>query len=93
MKNKIFLPALTVLLNLSAPCHGQEAQYRFQDATQLWHQTDNAAGLGLDSLQNRGDALFNTERQCGDCATVQEGTQTHRLRFQTERYQTIGKYL
>ena len=93
MKNKIFLPALTVLLNLSMPCHGQEAQYRYQDATQLWHQTDNAAGLGLDSVQNRGYALFNTEHQSGDYARVQEGTQTNRLRFQTERYQTIGKYL
>ena len=70
-----------------------EGRYRMDDATQLWRLTDNAAGLGLDSTRNRGYALFNGEHRSGDYARVQEGTQTNRLRFQTERYQRIGKYL
>lgn len=71
----------------------QESLYRYADATQLWRLTNNAAGLGLDSAANRGYALFNTEHRSGDYARIQEGTQQNQLRFQTERYQTIGKYL
>ncbi|MBR1485213.1 MAG: hypothetical protein IJ612_05925 [Prevotella sp.] len=73
--------------------YAQEGQYRLADATQLWRLTDNAAALGLDSTQNRGYALFNAEHQSGDYARVQEGTQTNQLRFQAERYQTVGRYL
>ncbi len=90
--NKIIL-----LLSLSTLCalstHAQEGTYRYDDATQLWRETNNAAALGLDSTRNRGYALFNGEHWSGDYARVQEGTQTNQLRFQTERYQTVGKYL
>lgn len=71
----------------------QEAPYRYADATQLWRHTGNAAALGLDSTANRGYALFNGEHHSGDYARVQEGTQTNQLRFQAERYQTVGRYL
>ncbi len=71
----------------------QEGTYRYEDAVQLWRLTDNAAALGLDSTRNRGYASFNGEHHSGDYARVQEGTQTNQLRFLTERYQTVGRYL
>ncbi len=90
--NKItLLFSLPLFSALSA--YAQEGSYRFDDATQLWRETNNAAALGLDSTRNRGYALFNGEHWSGDYARVQEGTQTNQLRFQTERYQTVGKYL
>ena len=88
-KLSIAITALTVCLTTQA----QESQYRYDDATQLWRFTRNAAGLGLDSTRNRGYALFNAEHQSGDYARVQEGTQHNQLRFQAERYQTVGRYL
>jgi hypothetical protein len=78
---------------LTATAQEGEGAYRYDDATQVWRLTDNAATLGLDSTRNRGYALFNGEHHSGDYARVQEGTQTNQLRFQSERYQTIGKYL
>ncbi len=89
MRSTILFISLLNCLMASA----QEGNYRYEDATQLWRLTDNAAALGLDSTTNRGFALFNGEHLSGDYARVQEGTQTNRLRFQTERYQTVGKYL
>ena len=85
-----------------------EAQYRYQDATQLWRLTDNAAGLGLDAgardlnkaigdpqtrVYNRGYAEFALEHRSGDYHRVQEGGQRNQLTFETERYQRIGHYL
>lgn len=90
--NKAYILSLTMVLT-ALPSMGQEGQYRLAEATQLWRLTDNAAGLGLDSTQNRGYALFNAEHQSGDYARVQEGTQTNQLRFQAERYQAVGRYL
>lgn len=84
---------LSFLFSISLIAFAQEGEYRLADATQLWRLTDNAAGLGLDSAANRGYALFNAAHRSGDYARVQEGTQTNQLRFQTERYQTIGRYL
>ena len=31
----------------------QEARYRYQDATQLWRLSGNAAGLGMDNSDSR----------------------------------------
>ncbi|MBR6190271.1 MAG: hypothetical protein IKQ59_15200 [Prevotella sp.] len=70
-----------------------EAQYRYQDATQLWRLTDNAAGLGLDNSENRGYAEFGLEHRSGDYHRVQEGGQRNQLTFETERYQHIGSFL
>ncbi len=81
------------LSSIASQASAQEASYRYFDATQLWRLTNNAAGLGLDSAQNRGYALFNAEHWNGDYTRVQEGTQQNQLRFETERYQTVGKYL
>ena len=69
-----------------------EGLYRYQDATQLWRLTDNAAGLGLDNSANRGYAEFALEHRSGDYRRVQEGGQRNQLAFETERYQKIGRY-
>ena len=71
----------------------QESAWRYADATQLWRLTDNAAGLSLDSSQNRGYAEFRLEHREGDYHRVQEGGERNSLQFFTERYQAIGKYL
>ncbi len=71
--------------------------YRYADETQLWRLGDNAAGMALDlqgdSAANRGVAYFNLHHLSGDYHRVQEGAQTNQLRFFTERYQKIDKYL
>ena len=84
---------ILLTIGLIAPIQAQESKYRYDDATQLWRLTNNPAGLGIDSSRNRGYALFNLEHQDGSYARVQEGRQTNQLRFQTERYQKVGKYL
>lgn len=70
-----------------------EAQYRYDDATQLWRNTNQAAGLSIDSAHNRGLARFDLQHQSGDYHRVQEGSQQNQLTFFTERYQRIGRYL
>ena len=74
------------------------ASYQYADATQLWRLTGNAAGLShdpetCDSSANRGVAWFDLMHRSGDYHRVQEGGQMNQLRFYTERYQKIGKYL
>lgn len=91
MNRKHTIAVMTLLACLTV--QAQESEYRYDDATQLWRLTRNAAGLGLDSTRNRGYALFNAEHRSGDYARVQEGTQHNQLRFQAERYQSVGKYL
>ena len=70
-----------------------EAEYRLQDATQTFRLTQNAAALDVDSVVNRGYAHFRFDRTVGDYARVQEGDEHNALRFETERYQRIGRYL
>lgn len=72
---------------------GGESEYQYADAVQLWRQTQNAAGMTIDSLGNRGYAAFGFMHQSGDFHRVQEGGQTNNITFFTERYQHIGKYL
>ena len=68
-------------------------KYMYLDAKALWHNTDNAAGLGLDMTANHGIANFDYSYNGGDYHRVQEGTSTHNLKFFTERYQKISKIL
>ena len=71
-------------------------KYQLADERQLWSESQNAAGLALDmrdSSDNRGLAYFDLMHHSGDYRRVQEGGQTNQLRFYTERYQKIGKYL
>ncbi|MCR5679977.1 MAG: hypothetical protein K6G08_07210 [Prevotella sp.] len=94
MTGKIVSLAISSIAAL-APlgAQAQEGQYRLQDATQLWRLTENAATLQLDSSVNRGYAEFQAEHRSGDYRRVQEGGQRNQLAFETERYQSIGKYL
>ena len=71
----------------------QESHYRYADATQLWRLTDNAAGLSLDSAEDRGIAFFDLSHREGDYRRVQEGGQRNQLQFYTERYQHVGRLL
>lgn len=70
-----------------------ESAYRYDDATQLWRLSDNAAALQMDSSRNRGMAELQLEHRDGDYRRVQEGGQRNLLAFNTERYQNVGKYL
>lgn len=71
----------------------QEAEYRYDNATQLWRLTENAAGLGIDSAHNRGYAQFDLQHREGDYTRVQQGGQQNQLEFFTERYQGLGRWL
>ena len=91
---RILLTALFISHYSLISSHAQSiAQYRYADATQLWRLTDNAAGLSLDSGQNRGVAYFDLQHHEGDYRRVQEGGQKNHLEFFTERYQKISTLL
>ena len=97
MKNKRYITILAMALTACTVYAQQTAsalgEYRFDDATQLWRLTDNAAGLGIDTTRNRGYAEIGYYHHSGDYTRVQEGTRSNQLRFETERYQKIGKYI
>lgn len=88
----VALPMGNAAQNISTDIQGQGAYY-YNDALQLWHNTNSAAGLTLDTVRNHGYAEFRMQHQSGDYHRVQEGAQTNRLSFYTERYQHLGKYL
>ena len=97
MKNKRYITILAMVLT-TCTIYAQQTvsalgEYRFDDATQLWRLTDNAAGLGIDTTRNRGYAEIGYYHHSGDYTRVQEGTRSNQLRFETERYQKIGKYI
>lgn len=97
MMNKTFL-GLMLILGCPAAATAQNSlagmgEYKYDDATQLWRNTGNAAALTVDSARNRGIAMFDLSHREGDFHRVQEGGQRNQLEFFTERYQTIGKYL
>ena len=97
MKNKRNITILAMVLTVCTVNAQQTTsalgEYRFDDATQLWRLTDNAAGLGIDTTRNRGYAQIGYYHHSGDYTRVQEGTRSNQLRFETERYQKIGKYI
>ena len=90
---------LLVVMGVFAVCmYAQQdapalSEYLYDDATQLWRLTDNPAGLGIDTTRNRGFAQIGYYHHSGDYTRVQEGTRSNQLRFETERYQKVGKYL
>ena len=101
LKERILLLALcSVGCGSVATLHAQVTadSYRLSDQQQLWHQTHNAAGMtfdlaAADSTRNRGVVYFDFRHEEGDYHRVQDGGMRNNLRFFTERYQTIGKYL
>ena len=89
-----------VCCGITATLHAQPtaSTYRLSDQQQLWHQTRNAAGMAFDfattdSSQNRGIAYFDFQHEEGDYHRIQDGGMRNNLRFFTERYQKIGRYL
>lgn len=70
-----------------------EPEYRYKNLTQLWHNTNNAAGLSLDDSSNRGFASIGFNHRGGDYHRVQEGGAMNNMQFFTERYQRLGRYL
>lgn len=91
----------SLLLLLVAVCAPTQAQgdktskgtYLYQDAQEVWRNTNNAAGLGLDSLTSRGVTFFELSQLNTDHHLVQNGNKQNTIHFLSERYQRIGKYL
>ena len=73
--------------------HHASTQYRYNDAVQLWNLTDNAAGLGVDSLHQRGIASVTFQHDKNTLKRAQEEGMNNQLTAYTERYQNIGQYL
>ena len=70
---RLLAPALLLFpLSLSAQTV-DESSYRLADATSLWTETHNAAGLTLDSITDRGVALIEGTHQSLGYRRVQEG--------------------
>ena len=96
---KIKYIALAIMTASTGTLMAQEMtqeKYQLADERQLWGESLNAAGLAhdmCDSADNRGVAFFDLMHRSGDYHRVQEGGQLNQLRFFTERYQKIGKYL
>ena len=90
-----------LLLLLVAVCTPAQAQgdmtskstYHYQDAQEVWRNTNNAAGLGIDSLTSRGVTYFELSQLNTDHHLVQNGNKQNTVHFLSERYQHIGKYL
>lgn len=99
MQNKMKHILFALLVMFAACMYAQQkealalSEYRYDDATQLWRLTDNAAGLGIDTTRNRGFAQVGYYHHSGDYTRVQEGTRSNQFRLETERYQKVGKYL
>lgn len=92
MKGKLII----IMAAFSIQAHAQEVSlgsYKIADDMQLWRQTNNAAGISLDSSANRGIAYFDFSHTGGDLHRVQDGGINNKLQFITERYQKVGKYL
>ncbi len=95
MMNKYILLIISLAVT---PVFAQDSlmnrgKYIYLDTKTLWHNTYNAAGLGLDMVANHGIANFDYSYYGGDYHRVQEGTSTHNLQFFTERFQQISKTL
>lgn len=104
MNKKLLFLLLSVALSygLSASLYAQKPKtattntrglWLYDNATQLWHTTNNAAGLGRDTSFARGVADFSFQHKGGSFHRVQEGNRHNALSFSAERFQPIGKYL
>lgn len=99
MMNKTILSTLVLLMSSIVAMSQDkeylkgEAEYRYDNTTQLWQNTGNSAAIALDSIRNRGIAEIGAMRREGTYHRVQEGSSTNELSLFTERYQSIGKYL
>ena len=76
MMNKYILLIISLAVT---PVFAQDSlmnrgKYIYLDTKTLWHNTYNAAGLGLDMVANHGIANFDYSYNGGDYHRVQEGT-------------------
>ncbi len=95
-KRHILCFAMTAVTLCSQAQTMTAEKYQLADERQLWNESQNAAGLAhdmRDSSDNRGVAYFDLSHNSGTYHRVQEGNQQNLLRFFTERYQKIGRYL
>lgn len=100
MAKRMVIGVLPFYLFTFLPIKAQvtSASYALSDQQQIWHQSRNAAGMAFDfntadSSANRGIAYFDYQHQDGDYHRVQDGGMKNNLRFFTERYQKVEKYL
>ncbi len=95
MNKKAFSIALSLIMAMPmmAQSLSGESEYRYNDATQLWRNTANTAGMTIDSARSRGKVELQSSHTSGTYHRVQEGNQTNQLHLFTERYQQMGKYL
>lgn len=94
-RGRLFLLMFTLPTMAQTPSDSLvgEPEYRYKNLTQLWHNTNNAAGLSLDDSSNRGFASIGFNHRGGDYHRVQEGGAMNNMQFFTERYQRLGRYL
>ncbi len=91
----LFMLAMAMALHAQTDAIDME-HYKWADEQQLWHSTQNAAGLAIDlhdSLPDRGVAYFNYNHSDGDFHRVQDGKMNNNLGFFTERYMHISRHL
>lgn len=99
MKNKHILNTFLVIVSLlSSPSALAQSlrgigEYKYNDATQLWRLTENAAGLSADSARGRGIASVDYFHHSGNLHRVQEGGMSNDLTFFTESYQKLSNLL
>ncbi len=95
-RHLLYVASFAVALCSQAQTQMTTEKYQLADERQLWNESLNAAGLAhdmRDSSDNRGVAYFDMQHQSGSYHRIQEGNQQNQLRFFTERYQKIGRYL
>lgn len=97
MTTKYFLSIISLCFVASVARAQQttnkDGAYRYNDAQQVWQNSNNAAALTLDSITNRGVAVVSGSYNRNEFKRTQEPARTNNLEIFTEKYQTIGKYL
>lgn len=94
--NKLFTLTCLLLPSLGLQAQKemkQEADYRYNDATQIWRNTEHTAGMAIDSTVTRGVTQVGFQQQGGNYHRVQEGSGNKAFFFSSERYQSLGKHL
>ena len=93
MNKRLVFSAYITLSALAATAQTETGNYRWNDATQLWRQTQNASALTVDSGATRGVVRLDYEHSGGDFYRVQQGKGGNSVQLFTERYQPISKTL
>ena len=90
----LFLMLAAVSTNAQAQGDlSSKGSYEYQDAQEVWRNTGNAAGLGLDSLTDRGLTYFELSQTNSDHHLVQDGDKKNTFHFLSERYQRVSRHI